>query len=638
MSEKDLYLLKPIKINMMTIKNRMIMPAMGTAYGNLDNTVSDRTKKYIEARARGGVGLIILEYTAVLPEGRAALTQLGIWDDSFQKGLNELVDIAHRYDAKIGIQLHHAGRGTTSKVCGSRPGAPSAVAGATGEVPKELTKDEIKEITVAFGKAAGRAKKAGFDLVEIHGAHGYLINQFMTPFANKRTDDYGVNIEGFMKFPLEVMQAVREEVGPDFPVLFRLSAEEYIDGGNTLKESLVIAKMLADAGVDGLNISSGLLESRKWIITPPSVEPGLNVPVSEAIKAIVNVPVIVVGKIHTPELAEDIIKTCKADMVALGRALLADPEFPNKVAAGRWNDINNCVHCLQGCSERPIACIVNPELGHEGDCSLEPISKVRNIMVIGGGPAGLEAARVASERGHNVNLYEKEKELGGQVTVAHVPPDKSELKSIIDYRSQKIKNSGVKVVMNKEVTVDDIKIIKPDVVIIATGGLPVKPNIQGLERNHVVFAWDVLNGSVSVGENALVIGGGAVGAETADYLALQGKNVTIIEMLEEIASDMPFVTRMELLERLKKSVTIMTSTKLCRIDQDEIIIERSGQEEKLNLIDTVVLAIGTRPINVLAEKISEEKLKIQVYTIGDAVKPRKIQQALAEGLAIGNKL
>jgi len=635
--EKDLNLLKPIKINKMTVKNRMVMPAMGTLYGNEDNTVSGRLIKYIEARARGGVGLIILEYTAVAPGGRAAVSQLGIWDDRFIDGLREIANVAHRYDVKVGIQLHHAGRASAPEVCGSQPAGPSPVAGITREVPKELTGDEINEIVMAFSKAAGRAKAAGYDFVEIHGAHGYLISQFMTPYANKRTDDYGVNLDGFLRFPVEVAQAVREEVGPDFPVLFRISAEEHVEGGKTLKDSVYMAKRLAEAGVDALHVSSGLLESRKWIITPATVEPGLNVSAAEAVKAAVNIPVIVVGKIHTPGLAEEIIKSGKADMVALGRALLADPEFPNKVAAGRWDDICMCVHCLQGCSIRPVTCIQNPELGREGKYELKQAATARNVLVIGGGPAGLEAARVALSRGHRVTLYDKEKSLGGLVGIASVPPYKSDLRGVIDFRISQVANFGVKVVLGKEVTIEDIKMMKPDAVVLATGGVPIKPNIPGIDGENVVFAWDVLKGSVNVGDNVLVVGGGGVGAETADYLATQGKKVTIIEMLEKIAAEMPSVSRLDLLERLRP-VTVMTSTRLLNIGAGEIIVESHGQTSALAGIDTVVLAIGSRPVNVLAEKISSEEPEIELHVIGDALSSRNIQHAIAEGIKIGNIL
>lgn len=637
MFEKDLNLLKPIKINKMTVKNRMVMPAMGTLYGNEDNTVSSRLKKYIEARARGGVGLIILEYTAVAPEGRAAVSQLGIWDDRFIEGLGEIADVAHRYDAKVGIQIHHAGRASAPEVCGSQPAGPSPVAGITGKVPKEMTKDEIKEVVIAFGKAAGRTKAAGFDFVEIHGAHGYLISQFMTPFANKRQDEYGGSLDGFLRFPLEVVQAVREVVGPFFPVLFRLSAEEHVEGGNTLDNYVNMAKRLAEAGVDALHVTSGLLESRKWIIAPASVEPGLNIHAAEVIKAAVNVPVIVVGKIHTPDLADEIIKSGKADMVALGRALLADPEFPNKVASGRWDDICQCVHCLQGCSARPIACIQNPELGREGEYVLKPSGNTRKVLVIGGGPAGMEAARVSARRGHSVTLFEKEKSLGGLVAVASVPPYKGELQRVSDFRIRQLEKYGVKVILSKEANIEDIKLIKPDAVVLATGGVPVKPDIPGINGENVVFAWDVLKGSATVGQNVLVIGGGGVGAETADYLAAQGKKVTIIEMLQKIAADMPSVLRFELLERLKP-VTMMVSTKLLKIGTGEITLESQGETKTLAGIDTVVLAIGAKPLNSLADKMIFEAPEIELHIIGDALMPRDIQQATAEGAKIGNTL
>jgi 2,4-dienoyl-CoA reductase-like NADH-dependent reductase (Old Yellow Enzyme family)/NADPH-dependent 2,4-dienoyl-CoA reductase/sulfur reductase-like enzyme len=637
MTKKESVLTNSIEINGMVVKNRMVMPPMGTNFANPDHSVSDKQKKYYEARAKGGVGTIILEYSAVDPGGVSAPNQLGIFDDKHIPGLSELAQIAHKHGVKIGIEIHHGGRQCPAELCG-QPVAPSPIAGVTGQVPKELTKEEINKITIAFAKAAARAKRAGLDFVDIHGAHGYLISQFMSPYYNKRTDEYGDTLEGFLRFPLEVLHAVRKEVGPNYPVLFRMNGEEHVEGGRTLKDSVRIAKRLAEEGVDAIDVSGGLIESAPWIIPTQSMRPGVHIAAATAIKAAVDVPVIVAGKIHIPELAEEIIETGKVDMVAFGRALIVDPEFPNKIVSGRQHEVRKCIYCLQHCLDIPAACTQNPEMGHEIEYECKDCKVTKDVMIIGGGPAGMEAARVASIRGHRVKLYEKKSKLGGQMTIATVPPYKSALNSVVDYRIESLENLGVEVQLGREVTVEDIKHINPEVVILATGGEPIKPNIEGIEGDRVVQAWDVLDGVANVGKNVLVVGGGSVGCETALFLANRGKKVTVVEMLEEVASDMAILPRIGFIERLDASVTVMKTAKLQMIGDGEVVVEDQGETKTLGGIDNVVLAIGTRAKNELAEALTEASPGIEVHVIGDARKPRTLWEAIGEGATIGHSL
>lgn len=632
---KAMKLLQPIKVKNMLVKNRTVMPGMGTLFGNFDNTVSDRMKGYIKARAKGGTGLIIVEYTAVNPGGRAAVMQLGIWDDRFIKGLKELTDIPHTYGAKIGIQLHHAGRGTTTAKCGRQPVAPSAVVGASGEIPRELTVVEIKDLIDDFARAAVRTKKAGFDCVEIHGAHGYLISQFMSPVSNLRVDEYGGSFEGRLKFPVEVIKSVRRAVGEDYPVFFRISAEDMVKGGRTIKDTVKEAPILVAAGVDVLDVSIGMLESANWIITPGAPEFGFNADNTEEVKKVVDVPVIAVGKIHSPEIAEKIIAEGKADMVALGRALIVDPEFVNKVADGNWQDVRRCIHCLNGCYSEPVNCTQNPDLGHEWEYKYTPTGLEKNVVVIGGGPGGLEAAVTAAKRGHKVALFDKDICLGGQIKSASKPPHKEDFNNVIEYRKRQAMGLGVNLIINKEINVDDLKKMDVDVIILATGAKPIIPPIKGLKSAKVVNFDDVLQDRVVLGENIAVVGGGSVGAETADYLVDLGKKVTVIEMLDSIAADVPFGVRVVLMKELSEKANLMTNTVVKEISGDKLILEDRDGEKELVGMDQIVMAIGSKSNNKIYDDIREQMPDIELYMLGDACKVRKIIHAIAEGNRIG---
>lgn len=632
---KEMKLLQPIKIKNMVVRNRVVMPGMGTLFGNPDNTVSDRLKGYIEARAKGGVGLIIIEYTAITPGGRAAVMELGIWDDRFIKGLKELVEIAHSYGAKIGIQLHHAGRGTTSSKCGRRPVAPSAIMGSSGELAEELSIEEIQDIVKKYGEAAARAKEAGFDCVEIHGAHGYLISQFLSPASNHRTDKYGGSLEGRLRFPVEVIKSVRKVVGVDYPIFFRINAEDMVEGGRTVKDTIKEAPVLVQAGVDVLNVSIGMLESSNWIITPGKPQFGFNADNTEAIKKVVDVPVIAVGKIHSPEIAEEILVENKADMVALGRALIADPEFVNKVRDNNWNDIRRCIHCLNGCYSEPVTCTQNPDLGHEWEYQYLPTGLAKNVVVVGGGPGGLEAALVLAKRCHQVTVYDKNSSLGGQVKCAEKPPYKCDFENIVEYRKRQLEARGVNIVLGKEVTLEDIKRMNADTVIIATGSIPIIPPIKGIDSSKVVYFDDILQEKVLPGENVIVVGGGSVGIETAHYLFKKGKKITVVEMLSEVARDVPFAEKVALMDEIEGKVEILTDSKVMEITEDNLILEQNNEKKILTGFDQIIMAIGSKPNNRLYCEIKDAMPDLELYLIGDAKKARKIIHAIAEGNKIG---
>jgi 2,4-dienoyl-CoA reductase-like NADH-dependent reductase (Old Yellow Enzyme family)/thioredoxin reductase len=631
--------LEPIQIGQMEVRNRLVMSPMVTNYADFDGSVNERIKAYHQTRAKGGVGLIIVEATYVHPSGKGFQNQLGIYKDEMIPGLKSLTEAVHSYGAKIAVQLYHAGRQTTSKVTGMSIVAPSPIpCPVKQEMPKELSVDEIKELVEAFGQAARRAKEAGFDAIEIHGAHGYLLNQFLSPYSNKRTDEYGGTFENRMKFPLEVVRRVKEEVGENLAVIYRMSAEEYVVGGLTLEDTKVFARKLVEAGIDALHISGGVYESSAMIIQPAAISQGCFVENAAAIKEAINgqVPVIVVGRIKDPVMAEQIVREVKTDLVAMGRALLADPELPKKVSEGKVQEIRKCIGCNQGCIDRlfqdlDITCLANALTGHETEFDLEtPAEKKKKVLVIGGGPGGLEAARVAALRGHEVVLYEKQAELGGQMRIAAVPPHKEEINDLTTYLINQVKKFGVVIEMGKEADVKTVQEIRPDAVVVATGSEPIIPEIHGVDQGKVVTAHEVLIGSTSVGKKVVIIGGGLVGCETAEFLADQGKQVTVVEMLDDIAVDVGALTRALLLDRMaEKKITVLTKSKVREITADGVVIEKEEGTEEITGIDTVVFAVGSKPKNNSLKFLEGEG--IPVYAIGDCIKPRKIIDAIHEG-------
>lgn len=634
-------ILEPMKIGTMEVRNRFVMPPMVTNYAAGDGSVTNRIIDYHARRAKGGVGLIIVEAIYVHQTGKGFSNELGINRDELLPGLRKLVNAVHRHGAKIACQLYHAGRQTSSDVTGMRILAPSPIpCPVKQEVPKQLTILEIRGLIEEFRQAARRAKQAGFDAIEIHGAHGYLLNQFLSAYSNKRQDDYGGSLKNRMRFPLEVVNSIREEVGIDFPIIYRLSAEEYVDGGLTIEDTSWFAVKLVEAGVNAIHVSGGVYQSASMIIQPAAIPQGLYIENAAAIKRAIEdaVPVIVVGRIKNPEMAEAIIRGGNADFVAMGRALLADPDLPNKVRDGRTSDIRHCIGCNQGCIDRlfedvDIACMINPLTGHEGEFDLStPVAK-KKVLIIGGGPAGLEATRIVALRGHETILFEKEDKLGGQLRIATKPPYKTELNELLHYLIRQVENSNAEIVRGWKADISAIHELNPDVVILATGSEEVIPNMPGVFQNNVVTAQDVLNDSAIVGNNVVVIGGGMVGCETAEYLAERGKQITLIEVMSEVAADVGMLTRSLMINRMaEKNVTVLSDCHVLEIIGDRIKVSRNDGHGFLTSIDTVVLAVGSRSLNEMAEVIKREGF--QVYTIGDAKKPRKIIDAVHEGFKI----
>jgi 2,4-dienoyl-CoA reductase-like NADH-dependent reductase (Old Yellow Enzyme family)/thioredoxin reductase len=644
------FLFTPIRIAEMEVKNRIVMAPMSTNLGSEQGHVTPAAIEYFATRARGGVGLIITGDVSVDLHGRYQKRTLGLYDDQFIPGWKELNRAVQSYGAKMAPQLIHPSFNAHSSLTGVQPVAASPIASRRfRELPRELTVEEIETIIEEFADAARRAQVAGCDAVQVHCAHSHhLLGSFLSPLHNKRTDQFGGDIHGRLKLPLEVIRRIRSKVGAGFPILVRISGAEFEPGGRTLEETQYIAPLFVEAGADALNISAGTTNIGS--VAPPMGSPaGIYAPLAAAIKEVVKIPIISVGRIVSPWVAENILSSGKADMVAIGRALLADPEFPRKAEAGHWEDIAPCVgdlHCLMTLySDKTIACLVNATVGKEEEMAVVAAKIPRKILVVGGGPGGLEAARVAALRGHQVTLMEKSAKLGGQLLIASFPPTKQEFTCLVKYLTAQAYKAGVRVELNKEVTPEVIDEFRPDAIIIATGGLPQIPStLRGFNRKHIVNSWDVLTGKALPGLNILVIGGGSTGCETADFLAHpfddlnpKGNRVTIMDMLDNVCLDEFSPRRSSLILRLQqKGVKIITQAKVTEILDDGVTYLHDGKSKILRGIDTIVLATGTRLNNILVEEIKGKA--IPTFVIGDAKDPRKAVQAIAEGAEIGRKI
>jgi len=644
-------LFSPIKLGRMEINNRFVVPPMGTNLANEDGTVNQAIIDYWMARAKGGWGLLILEFTAIDPLGKPEPRLLGLWGDKFIIGLRKLTDAVHKYSdgTKIAIQLSHAGRQTNSQIINAQPVSASPIpCPMAREIPRELSKEEVYQLIEKFGDAAVRACEAGFDAVMVHGAHGYLVAQFMSEYSNKRTDEFGGHFENRMRFPVEIIKNIRKKAGSLFPVAFRLSAEERVPGGRALDESRIVAHVLEQTGVDALDVSVGVSASGQYIAAPAVMPPGFLLSAAGEIKKAISIPVIAVGRIDHPLLAEDAIETGKADLIAFGRSSLADPELPKKVAAGRLDEVCPCVVCLQGCLRhlpRPfspppkigITCLTNPFCGREGEMKIDPTVNKKKIVIVGGGPGGLETAWLAASRGHQVILYEKEPAFGGQYRVAAIPPFKQGISKAINYYVHQCEKYGVRFKLGVEATVEQILAEKPDSIVLATGGEPVISNIKGIAETNIVTAMDIIGGKKAAGIKVLIVGGGMIGSETADFLGEHLHRVTIVEMLPEIAMDVPLPIRYFLLERLKAyGVQIETGMTVKEFLPDGVIGEKNGQPMRLTGFNTIVLAMGGRSVNPLKEKLNGKVREL--YVIGDASTPRKAIDAIEEGARIGVKI
>ena len=634
-------LFEPINVGKLSVKNRIVKLPTQTNSAHIDGSVSERTLHHYAEIARGGVGLLIVEGTIVDQSSkRASAASLVIDHDKYIPRFEELAAIIKVNGAKAAIQIAHTGRVTPYPEAGVNVSASDVPYG--DRISRALAIDEIQHLVEKFAEASLRTMKAGFDAVEIHGCHGYLIGSFLSPFLNKRTDRYGGSLENRMRFPREIVRRTREKVGDGYPIIFRISGDEWIEGGVRLEDSKIIAKELEDAGVDAIDVSNAVSETQDYMTAPMARPPGFAVHLAEGIKEVVSIPIIAVGRINDPILAENILREGKADLIGMGRALLADPELPRKIAEGRLDDIRKCIGCNQGCIGRYKAnlgarCTVNAASGREGEFAITPASNVKRVLIVGGGPAGMEAARVAALRGHEVVLYEQGGELGGQLTLASIPPFRGEIKNVSEYLSNQIRKLGVKIELNMKVTSALVKEKKPDVVIIATGSTPLLPEIRGINGGNVVIASDILTGKAKVGQTVVVAGGGLVACEVAEMMAEAGTKVTIVEMLDEVASDMEPLTRNLLMSRLRAhGVNAITGVKIDEITGEGIVGIDGKRQKRIMEADTVVVALGAKAENKLAEDLKGEGWEL--YCIGDCLEPRKITDAIYEGSYVARQI
>ncbi len=632
-------LFSPMKIGKVEIPNRLVVSPMVTDYCNQDGTATERYIAYHEAKAKGGWGLIITEDYAIDPTGKGFSCVAGLWNDSQIAGHSELTKRVHQYASKIFAQIYHCGRQTSHLITMCPPLAPSPIpCPAMQELPDELTIDDIERMVEKFGDCALRAQKAGFDGVEIHGAHGYLIAEFMSPYSNKRTDKYGGHLLNRMRFPLEVVANIRAKTRNDFGLGFRISCDEFVPGGRSIEDTKAIAILLERARIDVLHVSCGVYASADKIVPASSTPHGWLAGYAEEVKKVISMPVITVGRINDPFVADSIIAGRKADFVAMGRASLADPEFPKKAAAGEFDEIRPCIACNEGCigilfTDQPIKCVLNPTLGKEAELAIKPAAVKKKLLVIGGGPAGMEAAITAAKAGHKVSLYEKEGHLGGLFYLASVPPNKGEIGNFVGWQIGQLDKMKVNVTLNAEVTPELIDSEKPDVVILATGGRPVLPEISGVDKPNVVHAYTVLAGKVAVSAKVVVIGGGMVGAETANHLANHGKVVTLVEMMSEIATEVPNINRMALLQDLEKNkVRVLVNTTVKDVMVDGVVVVKDSVTETISS-ETVVVASGSKPNNDLKKELDGKPYT--VITVGDAAKVGKVMEALETGYLAG---
>lgn len=630
-------LFEPARLGTMELKNRLVMPPIATNYGSEEGFVTQRTIDYYQERAKGGVGLIIVEFTCVdSPVGRATPRQLLIDDDKFIPDLARLAEAIRQHGAKAALQIHHVGRQARSIVTGHQPVAPSPIPAPGGELPKELTIPEIEAIVDRFAQGAERAKRAGFDGVEIHAAHGYLISQFLSPLSNQRRDDYGGDTENRARLLLEIIEAARGRVGKDYPLWCRLSALEFgVDGGITLEETQLVARLAERYGVDAIHVSAHALGFGR---RPPMAQPvAAMLPLAEGVKKVVAVPVIAVSRIP-PDIGESALREGKADFIAIGRGLIADPHLPRKVALGREEDITPCLYCMSCLdsliiSEEGMRCVVNAALGREREYELKPTEKAKRVVVVGGGPGGMEAARVASLRGHKVTLFERERELGGQLLLATKPPYKDTIDTFRRYLAEQVARLGVELRLGEEFTPELLADLRPEAIVLATGAVHFVPEIAGVEGKQVVLATQVLAG-LPTGERVAVIGGELVGCETAEYLADQGKKVTIMRRGPELAQKLGPSLREPLMKRLNtKGVTILTGIDYEAITEAGVVITtREGGRSTIEA-DTVVLAAGARPDTELFTSL--EGKAAEIYCVGDCVRPRGIREAIEDGYRVG---
>jgi len=663
------YLFSPIKINELEIKNRIAYPALGLLY-SYDSKLNDRYINFFEERAKGGSGIITVGPVGIDFLG-SGIMALSIANDEYISSFKKLTAIIKTYGARAWIQLFHAGA-YSFPFCieNKQPIAPSPVyCQYSKTTPREMTIDDIHEVQNAYSKAALRAKEAGFDGVEILASAGYLITQFLSPVKNQRNDNYGGSFENRLRFPIEVIKKVRQEIGHNYPFTIRMAGNDFVKGSNTDNETPEIAKMYENAGVDAINVTGGWHESKVPQL-PMQLPRSAYAFLALNVKKHVKIPVMASNRITTPDIAEKVIKDGCADMVNLGRVLIADPYWPKKAFEGKANEIRPCVACSQGCTDRifsgqSVFCIANPLAGFESERKIIKTKSPKKVMIIGAGPAGLEAAITADKCGHYVELYEKDRDIGGQLHIAGAPPHKNELLEFIRYYKAMLNSLKIQLFLNQKVDKEKILEKKPDCIIIAQGSEPLVPDFVDLNDKRTMLSWDILKNSPLLGKEVAIIGGGSVGLETALFVASKGtinpeilhflleydaetvdrlkelmfngtSKVTVFEMLPKAGKDVGKSTKWILMKNLqKRNVKIITGAKVKSINNGVLVYEKDSNLNQKEF-DNIIIASGSKPTKTLVDDI--EKMKIPYYIIGDSQKPGQINDAIHGGFLSALKI
>lgn len=660
MKSKYKHIFEPFTIKHMTVKNRIVMTPMGTNYGEQNGEMSFLHINYYEQRAKGGTGLLIVENASVdSPQGSNGTTQLRIDQDNYIPRLFKLCETVHKHGSCIAIQINHAGASAQSARINMQPVSASDVPSkAGGEIPRPLEKDEIMHIVKKYGEAAKRAQIAGFDAVEIHAGHSYLISQFLSPLTNKRTDEFGGSLENRARLAKLVIEEVRRQVGPFFPIFVRISADEFMEGGNTLDDCLDYLQYFQEE-VDVFDVSAGLNGSIQYQIDANYLPDGWRSYMAKAVKERYGKPCMTMGNIRNPQVAEDILARGDADLIGMGRGLIADPDWVNKVEFGDVCDIRKCISCNIGCAgnrigiNRPIRCTVNPNVPDGEEYKKHKITKPCNVVVIGGGTAGMEAACTAAEVGCTTFLLEKKPYLGGLATEISKIPDKKRLADFPNYmihRTNKLKNLFA--FTNTDANVDFIKNLKPNIIVNATGSSPLLPPIPGLHENidkeggKVASILNMINHvndypTDLTGKKVVVIGGGAVGLDVVEFFAPRGAEVSIVEMMPVIGNGIDPVSKVDMGTLMDKyHVNQMTNTALKEVREDNFLVEADGELKELPF-DYGFVCLGMRaeqPVLKDIKEAFEDDDSVEIVNIGDSVRARRIIEGTEEGRNIINVL
>lgn len=615
---------KPINIGVVTVPNRFVVPPMGNNFANTDGSMSERSAAYYEARAKGGFGLITIESTVVYKEAKGGPRKPCLFSDEVVPSFKRVADACHAYGAKVSIQLQHAGPEGNSKLTGYPLKAASAIAPSAGrEIPEAMPTEEVYRLIECYGDAARRAQLAGIDMVEVHCAHGYLVSTFISARTNKRTDEFGGCFENRMRLPRLIIENIRKKTGGNMPILCRINARDEGDGGVDVHDAAAIAAYLEQVcGVDAIHVTRSIHIHDEFMWAPNITHGGFNAELGAEIKRAVSVPVILVGRFTEPQYAELLVKQGRADLIAFGRQSIADPELPNKARNGQLEKLTPCIACLLGCvpnmlQGRPITCAMNPCAGREAE--LKPAEVRKNVVVIGGGPGGMYAARLCALRGHRVTLLEKDAELGGHFLVASYPPGKGEISGAIRSFIVNCREAGVDIRTGTEATPELVASLKPDAIIIATGSVPLRLPIPGLDSCGCSTAEDVLTGKADTGKRVLVVGGGMVGCECVEFLTEREHIVDMVEMKPVIGEDIVPEARKYIMANLEKhKVTQRVNARVKQFYADGVDFTDTvtGEDAAMRGYDSVVLAMGYRSNNTLEEQLKD--LAPQVIVIGEA--------------------